>query len=83
VPNATTEIPEKRDYQILALFAFLTGYILPCIGQGSIEWKDVALLNILSIQISTGNLERRQNCFYFSIHESGSLYRYVVTRRIH
>ena len=54
------------------------------LGLGSIEWKDGYTVENFnsSVQMWTGDLERRQNLFYFSTHESGSLYRYAVSRKI-
>jgi hypothetical protein len=47
VANAADELPVESAYQTSALFVFFTDKILPCLGVGSIEWKDVTLLKIL------------------------------------
>jgi hypothetical protein len=51
VTNAADELPVESAYQTSALFAFFTEEILPCLGLGSIEWKNVTPLKIL-IQVS-------------------------------
>jgi hypothetical protein len=85
VANAADGLAMESAYQISALIAFFTDKIVSSLGLESIEWKSVTLLKIL-IRVPrpwTGNLERRQNRFYFSTRESGSLYSYAVSWKLH
>lgn len=59
------ELPAESDYQTSALFAFFTDKILPCIGLGSIEWKDATLLTILIQVTGCGRETRREDKIVF------------------